>query len=322
MNRSARLLLMLGMIFGVLTAASAQEPVPAQNNPQNSGATISGRVTIGGKGSPSVVVVLAKVPTDMRKAIQQLLTDGLAGLRTTTDLDGSYTFTGVQAGHYQVSPFAPSCASKIGEGTELAVNDGDTVGGIDFALERGGVITGRVTASDGRPLIGMEVSAFPDPGSANGEQAASLQSLTMRPHTTDDRGVYRLYGLPAGRYQVHVVQPTPARTDPDSHATYYPGVEDPASAGKVDITAGSEAAGIDIKVTIRSSATYRLSGRVVDESGNPVAGVQVTYGSTAEGRAGAAGGEPVQTNSVGEFHMQGLHNGSYQATVFNGIGGE
>jgi hypothetical protein len=72
---------------------------------------------------------------------------------------------------------------------------------------------------------------------------------------TDDRGVYRAYGLPAGRYKVKVGDPSTGRTKvlfgraplPES---YHPGVTNRSKAEVVEVAAGSEATDIDIRVNL------------------------------------------------------------------------
>ena len=322
MNRSARVVVIAAILIGFSGWASPKA-VLGQNSGQADSAAITGHVTVGGKGAGGVIIVLMKVPTDARKAVQQMLTEGTGGTKTTTDIDGSYRFSGVQSGHYMVSPFAPTFSARArgAQETEVTVNEGDVIGAIDFTLERGGVITGRITTPDGRPVIAASVSATPDTGSPDISPRVSMSLASERSNTTDDRGIYRLYGLPAGKYTVRVTQASSARASSDEHPTYYPGVADPASAGKVDVTPGTETAGIDIKVTPHGSSIYRASGRVTDESGNPVAGARVVYGAaTGQGRSFDPNNAPVTTNSAGEFHIQGLRDGSYQASVFSGFG--
>jgi hypothetical protein len=65
-------------------------------------------------------------------------------------------------------------------------------------LIRGGVITGTVTNSAGEPLIGVRVRAMMVRGTKNETPLFYASSE----QTTDDRGVYRMYGLAPGTYVV------------------------------------------------------------------------------------------------------------------------
>src|SRR5262249_61173001 len=69
------------------------------------------------------------------------------------------------------------------------------VSNIALTLARGGVITGRVTNSDGRPVIAERISLAIV--GANG-QVQPFNGSARSGYETDDRGVYRIYGLPAG----------------------------------------------------------------------------------------------------------------------------
>jgi hypothetical protein len=63
---------------------------------------------------------------------------------------------------------------------------------------KGGVITGRVTNATGEPLIGVRVNAV----MTRGAEGNTARRAAARPRFTDDRGFYRLYGLPPGTYVV------------------------------------------------------------------------------------------------------------------------
>src|SRR5437588_11949112 len=65
---------------------------------------------------------------------------------------------------------------------------------------------------------------------------------------TDDRGVYRLFGVPAGRYKVSVGDPRFRGMNRRQVAaqTFYPDVTDVAKAGGVNVEEGSEANKIDM----------------------------------------------------------------------------
>src|SRR6185295_18165425 len=107
--------------------------------------SISGKITIKGKAAPGIVVGLRANAPDGQETIPY---------RGVTDQEGNYRITNVAPGTYQVMPAAPAfvIAGQINpEGISLIITGGETIEGIDFALNRGGVITGRVTNSEGRP---------------------------------------------------------------------------------------------------------------------------------------------------------------------------
>ncbi len=69
------------------------------------------------------------------------------------------------------------------------------VQGITLKIIEGGIITGRATTQDGRPLIGVNIQVNPAPFRPSSE-------LRTSNYQTDDRGIYRIYGLNPGEYFV------------------------------------------------------------------------------------------------------------------------
>jgi len=85
---------------------------------------------------------------------------------------------------------------------------------------------------------------------------------------SDDRGVYRIFGLPAGRYLVSAGNSDNSPfgqlfTGQRRVKTYYPGVTDEPSAKPVEVTAAGEAVGIDIKLGAATKG-FVVSGRIIE----------------------------------------------------------
>ena len=274
------------------------------------GSIVSGRVTF--KGKPVNRVTVSIRP------------EGLTGpqnpnsiRRTRTDQNGKYRIAGVAAGRYKISASAPGFGLMTdGPDTvpNLKVNDGENVGNIDFELKRGGVITGRVTNSNKHPLVGERVGLM---RLIEDGRAAPLFILHPEMGTTDDRGIYRFYGVPTGRYLVNVgVSPAggvpslrPSRSN--FPRTFFSGVSQQSEANVIEVREGSEAKGIDIVAT-EPKKTYSIYGRVVSaESGQPVPGVELHCGYLSEERRGIRGitnwGPPgIRSDAKGEFRVPGL----------------
>jgi len=131
---------------------------------------------------------------------------------------------------------------------------------------KGGILTGKVTGPSGEPLIAAAVK----PTRVRDQEGSQVKGgNTSREFQTDDRGVYRIYGLPPGSYVVAVGggrnygQQKPY----DLNApTYFPS-STRDTAAEVVVTAGQETSGIDIRY--RDDPGYRVSGTV---SGIPAAG--------------------------------------------------
>src|SRR6266481_2321786 len=109
------------------------------------GGSISGRVTVHGKG-------LADVTVTVRAGGFGQVQDQNS-LQATTDVDGKYRISDVPIGSYFVMPVPPVYtipgASRLTSAASAVVITGnETIDNIDFSLVRGGVVTGKVTDAD------------------------------------------------------------------------------------------------------------------------------------------------------------------------------
>jgi len=266
------MLLVLTSLFCSHLELSAQ---PQDKREKPGTATISGKVTFKGEPLRGVTVTLR-----LDRAING--DDPSAVLQARTDESGKYRLTGVPAGRHHISAFSPQfiMVSNVyvdTQKTTFNLVDDDNIENVDLELNRGGVITGRVTDSNNRPLV---------------EERVELMQLDRndKPHRfiwypsplvmTDDRGIYRFYGLPDGRYLISAgVSPTERMAETESeiyylHQTFHPGVTDQSEAKVVEVGEGLEITGIDIVVSVtETKKTYAISGRVVSaETGRPVMG--------------------------------------------------
>jgi protocatechuate 3,4-dioxygenase beta subunit len=209
------------------------------------------------------------------------------------------------------------------------------------------VITGKITDSEGRPVIGERVSLKPlDKTDAASASASIIGMIGNRMYTTDDRGIYRIFGLRPGRYIVSVGKDSNPMSaflsqGPKRVQTFYPSVIEEIKAKPVQVTAGAEAAGVDIQFS-GTDKGFVVSGRVVDsEKNTPIANAMVAYSKAAKDRTddasvsieggpainlpGAPGGF-TSTNDKGEFRFTSVTPGKYklEATsigAFAGAGG-
>jgi protocatechuate 3,4-dioxygenase beta subunit len=119
--------------------------------------------------------------------------------RATTDADGNYRIVNIPPGSYQISPRAGAYVvldTDNRTGRNLVLSEGDAVDGIDFSLVRGGVITGKITDAEGRPVIEQRVNVMV--GETLPNQRGPYYGIMGV--ETDDRGVYRIFGLKPGKY--------------------------------------------------------------------------------------------------------------------------
>jgi protocatechuate 3,4-dioxygenase beta subunit len=294
--------------------------------------SIAGKVLLDGKPAPGVTVVATPDSSNPARMFERMLKPSSAP-RATTDSDGRYRIEGLRAGKYDVAVSSRVLVSAGGSGhDEVTVTDG-AVEGIDFSLLRGGVITGKITDSEGRPVINERVSV--KNGVLTEGNLAFYTSMGNRMYYTDDRGVYRVFGLQPGKYIVSAG----GSQDPFSGMllkrranarAYYPGVPDEARARAVELAEGAEVTGIDIKLgTIEKGVV--ISGRIIDaDTRTPIADAMIAYAKVIPpasanddnddekddekdedlGR-GMPGGFTT-TNARGEFRFESVAPGKYR----------
>ncbi len=313
-------LLIITCALAPLMHTSAQTPAKETKDT----GVLAGRITREGHGIADVLLTL--MPADWSGQQKPVA-------KATSDADGRYRLASVPPGRYYLNPFAPAyVVSDVNPadwrpGRLLNVAAGDKLEGLDFTLTRGGVITGRVTNADGKPVVETMVRVM---AAEEADRKKPQYSVAMFRFQTDDRGVYRLYGLSVGRYLVYIgesaedgmVRVGGAGSYP---RTFYGSTNDLAQAKPVEVTTGEEATGIDIVVG-KPAQSYAVAGRVVDERGQPVNGASIVYGPVnPEGRfVGSFGADGSKSNERGEFRLRGLAPNRYGVWAMEGqaFGGE
>jgi protocatechuate 3,4-dioxygenase beta subunit len=291
------------------TALYARPQSPAEKGPTS---TITGKITVKGKGVPGVAVSLGLIETSNSSTTRH---------RGVTDDEGNYRITNVLPGSYQVMIAAPAFASvdRLGTQKTIIVNKGEAVENIDFAFVRGGVITGRVTDSEGRPLIEEDVYVVP----ADREERHLY--FGMANGRTDDRGIYRIFGLHPGRYRVAAGQDEEGgfggmRGRVQYKRTFHPDTAEPSEATVIELKEGDEVANVDITVPVgRTISKYSASGRIVDgETGRPMADVPYGVQMFISPNSSSSMSNGAVSNREGEFKLTSLAPGKYAVFVESG----
>jgi Carboxypeptidase regulatory-like domain len=306
------------------------------------------------EGTSSIAgrVLAADTGRPVKRARVTVSAGGRGSKSATTDDQGRYQIAALAAGAYTIT------ASKTGfvdsvygqrrplqPGTPLTLGDAQAAPNVDLRLVRGGVITGRVADEDGEPLARALVTV------QRYQYVRGERQLTPAGgDQTDDRGQYRVFGLPPGDYYVSAstvglgellgrglqqlaaglaggrggrggpgLGPfgTPDQAEPNGYApTYYPGVVSAVEAGKVAVGAGQEVAGVDFQIQLVPLAT--VSGVV---SGAPQEAVSVLLvPQDASGGLGRLGGQtfPGRALADGSFSIVNVPPGRYTAVARSG----
>jgi 5-hydroxyisourate hydrolase-like protein (transthyretin family) len=277
-------------------------------------ASVSGLVTIKGKPAKGVAVFLQS---------QQSMESGTNETTPSakTNENGYFRITGLPAGRYVPISLTPGhIMSKGGtdyttaRGAVFHIAEGEVIENFDIELTPGGVITGRVTDSNDRPLVEEQVrlSWF----DKNGIPQEFKTQLLEKMLTTDDRGVYRVFGLSEGRYILSAGGYSKGE-DGYVQKTYHPNVTDKTQAKVVEVAAGKEVTGIDISVA-EVEKTYSVFGRVVNaDDGKPVGEAKVELRLLSPD-GNDFGGERLSSghsNSNGAFQLSNVPSGKYVAYV-------
>jgi hypothetical protein len=184
-------------------------------------------------------------------------------------------------------------------------------------MMKGGVVTGTVTDAAGVPLVGMSVRLV-KVRDLEGSAFNAFLSFGTREGTTDDRGIYRVYGLEPGVYVVssggspmYAWWPVPHA---ESAPTFYPsGTRD--SAAEISVRGGQETTGIDIR--FRDERGHRISGTVVlppSQPGENAGSLGINLVHAASGTFLAAAWSSGSENDR-SFYFEGIADGEYDLTV-------
>lgn len=275
-------------------------PVIAQTEASKT-SSITGRV-VNDSGQPLPNVRVSVGPVQ----------EGRPGGRTKTSRDGTFKVTGLDPVPYRIYVDAPGYL-RTGEPEVNPLARQYKVGdSVTFVFTKGAVITGTVTTATGEPVIGISVRAR---RIRDQKDQRSTAAPFLREITTDDRGVYRIYGLPAGTYTVSAGGP------PDRYAsrfgafdsfvpTYAPSSSTRDGALEISVRAGEETSNVDI--TFRAEMGRIVSGTVSGPGTEEGFSVNLT---TVAPAASQSNFSLFNQPGISQFTFQAVADGDYYLTV-------
>jgi protocatechuate 3,4-dioxygenase beta subunit len=362
---SCRRTLLIGTVLAVLAWAPAGlfgqggQPVP----PRDTG-TAAGQKTPAGKGAITGTVAVAGTGQPARHARVTISGGELRGSRsTTTDEQGRYAFANLPAGRYSLNVSKPGHVTvSFGQhrpgqgrpGTPIQLADGQRFEA-KLQIPRGGVITGAVLDEAGESTPGTQVRVMRyvmQNGVRTLQQAGS--------GATDDRGIYRVYGLQPGDYvvcatprssivsinrmqieaqamrEVGRLNPAQAQAMMDRAAALLNQVptQEDQSSGYAPVcypgtTTTANAAAVPLAVSeertgidfqLQLVPVARIEGVVINPVGPAVQGVQVTL--VPAGQEGGIDTRRARPDGNGRFSIANVPPGQYTLVARGNLAGE
>ena len=290
--------------------------VQAQTDDSRSVATVEG----------TVINKLSGAPVKSAHVIYNRIASGADGSPISADTDAAGKFSlRLAPGNYRLwaerSGFARQtygALSPAGEGTALTLAAGQQLSQIIFRLVPQGAIAGRVVDEDGDPIqsAGIQVLRFSYAGDHR-------QLISVAGASSNDRGEYRVFGLPAGRYLLQATVPNapmsrpfetgalvPEVQDPYA-ASYYPGVLDVDSASPVSLGEGSELSDVNFQLhKVRAVIVRGHLTSPIDKFSSSQ--IQVVLAHNEGGVASSIDRiSAFVDNATGKFEVHGVSPGSY-----------
>jgi hypothetical protein len=242
----------------------------------------------------------------------------------TTDAEGKFRIDKVEPGQYRLmaerqgfvrTEYGARQNSMMG--TTIRVSAGQELKETNINLTPQAVITGRVFDEEGEPLARVQVQVL-----RRRYFQGRQQMMPMGGGQTIDTGEFRIAELPPGRYWINALfrsrggmfgeaaaRNTADKPQEEYVTTYYPGTPEQTAARLVEVVAGQELPGIDIRM--QKARVFRIRGKIVGGS-QPVTGLRVMIlPRQSGGFAGFMGSGGGIVKEDGSFEIGGVHAGSY-----------
>jgi hypothetical protein len=201
--------------------------LPAVGQHAAASGTVTGHVSYADTNSPARMVrVTLQAVGDvdaLRSKDTKRVTSYMQAVQTL--LDGSFSVRNVSPGTYYVIVSAPGYISpmnlmeqarsdssvdsatkaKLAAAVPRVTVQANVAANVNVTLERGGAVSGTILYDDGSPASGLDVTLLVRQKDAWGKAPTLADHVETTSAMTDDRGNYRIGGLPAQKYMVEVV---------------------------------------------------------------------------------------------------------------------
>lgn len=322
----------------------------------NNNGNISSETDERGRSSVRGRVVYDDTEQPVRRARLMLMPiknggSGRSEFTAVTNMHGEFRFRNIKAGRYFMMVSAPGVVTPLaflslgGERRgareeidfseaaklfdEIAV-DGARDVQRDVRALRGGIITGTVAYADGAPAVNVCVQIMRRKDGKLVPVVPNVLSFFMSMRT-DDRGVYRVSGLPAGEYYISISESNTGEggqgnRSPEEEffgrgdalgAVYYPSATVPREAASVEVALGGERAGIDITLPDRRMNVVEgviIRGRGGDEP-VPNATVRLKRADAGVLSIFATEGQSTTTDEEGRWSFSEVPEGTYALSI-------
>ncbi len=223
---------------------------------------------------------------------------------TTSNENGSFTFSDLPVGVYQIGAYTSAYVSSFpAKANNFRIGDN-----VSILMVKGGVITGKILDSAGRPIVTTSVSAL----RVRDEEGRPTNPTQSGNDITDDLGVYRIFGLREGTYIISASSIEANFFVKHSEiATYFPS-STRDTAQEIVVQPGAEITGID--VIHRNDQGHAVSGTAIikSSSSNDMNG-NARLNSAASGATIASAFISVANPN---FSFYGIPDGEYEVSAF------
>ena len=198
---------------------------------------------------------------------------------TTTTAFGAFKFDRLRPGRYELAVTMPGSVrgawgadkpERIGQPIVLMADQ--HADGFRVPLFAGAVVAGTVWSPDNQPVAHARVSALRKRYLSGGRVTIATEASA----STDDRGRYRIFGLPPDEYVISALPSQAQSATSQMPPTFFPGTTRYEAAQPMRLEPGDERLNTDIRFSLASTGAVHVQVRAADGSSLDGLRVQVS----------------------------------------------